>query len=128
MCGAGMLTAKHPPGGYRQYVCTLRSGNPNTNAPVCPGRAFAVRSSEVDEDVWAKVEEIIRDEPRYEQLVSSKSAKLAEAQDEALRRHAALTRELADAKARQATVYERLLTESDEHIRALHRMELQRSN
>lgn len=128
MCDARMNTAKHPKGGYRCYVCMLRSGNPNHKAPVCPGRAFSVRASEVDADVWAKVKAIIRDEPRFLRLIQSKEDKQAGLEAEAVRQQERVAREVADTKARQALIYDRMLTEADDTIRAMHRLELQRIN
>ncbi len=93
---------------------------------MCPGRAFAVKASEVDGDVWSKVKDIIRDDARFTRLVESKSAKLAERHAEAVARSEATARMLDEMREKQATVYARMVGEKNDTIYAMHRAELER--
>jgi site-specific DNA recombinase len=131
ICGSKMITRRRRGGTgpkYRWYTCSKHSGTPIDPSLMCPGRAFAVRCSEVDDDIWDKVTAILQDGPKFNRLVQSKSAKLAEKHEEAVRRAENVQAELSDMQARQATVYERMTYETDEYIRAQHRTELQRLN
>jgi DNA invertase Pin-like site-specific DNA recombinase len=129
MCGARMMAVwEHPNNGTRRYVCTQRSGTPNINRPVCPGRAFAVRASDVDEDIWNRVKAIIKDRPRYLRLVRTKEEEQAGQRAESMRWLETVARELAETKALQARVYDRMVREDDEGIAAQHRATLKQLN
>jgi hypothetical protein len=121
VCSARMLTIRRKDWKERRYMCSYHSAG-------CTGKGFALKSSEVDGDVWAKVKEIVRDDERYTRLVEGKSAKLAARHAEAVERVGLVARELADMREKQATVFRRMNDEQDDGIAAMYRQELQRLN
>lgn len=128
VCGHTMIATRHPNAKYRIYVCSQRRSNSVHKTDVCPGAGFAVRSEQVDADIWERVKDIIRDAPKFQRLVQGKSEKLSEQQADAARRAEMEAAELADARTQQATVYSRMASETDDTIYAMHRAELQRLN
>src|SRR5258708_37536334 len=66
ICGQRMATAPHRNGG-RHYCCrngrTLMYSQPEQ---ACPGKAFSIRASTVDDEVWAEVAKVARDTDRVQ--------------------------------------------------------------
>jgi hypothetical protein len=124
-CGNRMIR-RHQ--GKWGYTCSMRADKSINPALICPGGFFVVSAVEVDQDVWGKVVEIMKDSPQFNRLVKSKTAKLAEKHEEAVGRQKRAERELAEWKARQAAVYDRMTRENDDTIFAMHRAELQKIN
>ncbi len=127
VCGARMSTKRNG-WGNRVYMCSHRATTELDASKVCPGKNFTVLASKVDEDTWNRVKELIRDNERFQRLIKGKSAKLEEQHAEAVQKAGVVARELADMRAKQAMVYERMTRETDDTIYAMHRTELQRLN
>ena len=128
LCGTRIIATKHPTSGYRMYQCGNRRGVQTDPAKVCPGGHFAVRASEVDEDVWTRTKAIIQDGSRFQRLTQGKAAKLAERHQEAVQRAGTVARELAEMQEKQAVVFRRMNDERDDTIAAMYRQELQHLN
>ena len=119
VCGSRMITAKQScPRQYRIYRCRQAITHQ------CPGVHFVVKAETADREVWAKVVAIIRDKPRYERLVKSKSARLEEQHQEAARKAEAAERKLAEWQEKQAADFQHMNDEPDSGIRAMYRTEL----
>ena len=125
VCDTKMIAARRANSqSYRVYRCRRRRGQLK-----CPGGFFIVKAEEADRDIWEKVKEIIRDEPRFQRLVQGKTAKLEQEQQEAARRAQNLQQaELSEWQANQATVFGNMSKETGDTIRAMYRTELQRIN
>jgi hypothetical protein len=88
------------------YLCSKRAGLAADSSHACSGGAFAVRASEVDQDIWQRVQEIIRDRDKFQRLTQGKTQKLEQDHQEAVRRAETVARELADFREKQAMVCE----------------------
>jgi hypothetical protein len=82
-----MATAPHRNGG-RHYCCRNgRSLMYSQPEQACPGKAFSIRASTVDNEVWAEVAEVAKDTDKVQRLLESRrmasTTKLEAAQQEA---------------------------------------------
>jgi site-specific DNA recombinase len=126
VCGTKMVAAREStPPRYRIYRCRRRDYRLDG---VCPGGSFVLKAENVDRDIWEKVKEIIRDEPRFKRLVQSKSAKLEDQQTGALRKAEMVQKELSEWQEKQATVFGNMSKETDDTIRGMYKTELLRIN
>ncbi|MGO8951163.1 MAG: recombinase family protein [Ktedonobacterales bacterium] len=123
VCGSKMIAARQTnPQKYRIYKCR------RSVTHECPGGHFVIKAETMDQDIWEKVKEIIRDEPRFQRLVQGKSAKLEEQHQDARHRAEMVQKELSDWQEKQATAYALMVDEKDETTRGLHRAELLKIN
>lgn len=126
ICGQRVIAPRRYARNYRIYRCSHRSGAPVDTQGICPGRAYAIKTEEVDADVWNQTKEIVKNQEQFQRLVKSKVGQLAELIVEACDREIALFKQIDETKAWQATVYQRMMCEDDEGIAAMHRQELKR--
>jgi DNA invertase Pin-like site-specific DNA recombinase len=118
VCGARMVTVQRHDWPVRRYMCIYRG-------TTCTGHGYAVPVPEVDDDIWARVKYIIRDDERFDRLVQGKSARLAERHEEAVRRAENTAKELDETRAYADVVYKAMMTEKNERMMARHRTELE---
>jgi site-specific DNA recombinase len=118
VCGARMVPVNREKWAVKRYMCGMRRDG-------CPGKGFAIKSDEVDADVWEKAKEIAQDDARFTRLVQGKSTKLAERRAEAVQRAATTARELDETRDHAKLVYDRMMRETDERIYARQREDLQ---
>lgn len=112
-CRQKMRTAKHHSGGYRMYECSYGQMSHDGNGAICPGGSFAIRASEVDSDIWAKVSEIARDTERVRRILDSRRNEGQEALETAQRDTAALATQIAEYQTELGTLQRRLGTVPD---------------
>ncbi len=130
VCGAPMVRFRHSGSNehYWSYTCSRRSGLPDTRGLTCPGICYIVKAEKVDREVWEAVSDILKDGEKYNRLVKSRTAILADRHQEATRKAGNVDKELAELRATASRLFERMNHETDETIYAMQHAELQRLN
>ena len=106
----------------------LSTGQPFVFERECPGKGYSIRVNKLDPNIWAKVKEILLDEPKFQRMVKGTSAQLEEEHIDAVRRLEMIEKELSDTRDRAARLFDRMNNEKDEGIYAMQHAELKRLN
>jgi DNA invertase Pin-like site-specific DNA recombinase len=123
-CGARLTVQKHPRNGYRGYVCSHRTGRVDRPEDACPGGAWFLKAEQVDLDVWAKVQEMMRDTERFQEMMLAPLRETQAQLDQAARQEAVVAAELERARKDKETISRRMATEPDDTISAIYRQQL----
>lgn len=119
-CGARIITAKHH-AGFRMYQC--RHGR-SAVAQACSGGSWAVKASDVDRDVWAKVVEMGGDLDHVRRMIQARREGVERGVANIDRDKANIVAEIADCEQQQELLVRRVATEPNDRIAALYRADI----